>query len=456
MSETRSIVFPVPQAPAEPLSKREIAAVLRTNVLAGFSRHAFEDDVVASRLFSFHQILLNRADSIRHVLVDNAENYRRTPATIRLLNPITGTGLFLADGDDWRGQRRVVAPAFAPRMVPLLAPHIALAADAMVAELSASTGEIDLSDRMSHLALEVAGRSMFSLEMGEFGPRVRGLLRRYGEHLGRPTLLDILLPLAIPAPRDFGRWRFRRRWLGLIGEIIAARRAQPQSPSARDLLDLLSFDHETGAPIADRRLADQVGTMIAAGHATTAVALFWSLFLVASVPEVQERIAAEVQPLDLGPKNAAAAIPHLTYSRAVVSEALRLYPPAYSIVRLARRADNAAGVPVPAGTVVQIAPWVLHRHRRLWAEPEAFDPSRFLPGAPAPDRFTYLPFGAGPRVCVGAQFALTEAVLVLARLVQAFDIARTGDEPVLPVAAITVQPDHPPGFRLRHRSSRKR
>jgi cytochrome P450 len=297
---------------------------------------------------------------------------------------------------------------------------------------------------------------MFSLEMGEFGPRVRGLLRRYGEHLGRPTLLDILLPLAIPAPRDFGRWRFRRRWLGLIGEIIAARRAQPQSPSARDLLDLLSFDHETGAPIADRRLADQVGTMIAAGHATTAVALFWSLFLVASVPEVQERIAAEVQPLDLGPKNAAAAIPHLTYSRAVVSEALRLYPPAYSIVRLARRADNAAGVPVPAGTVVQIAPWVLHRHRRLWAEPEAFDPSRFLPGAPAPDRFTYLPFGAGPRVCVGAQFALTEAVLVLARLVQAFDIARTGDEPVLPVAAITVQPDHPPGFRLRHRSSRKR
>ena len=456
MSETRSIVFPVPQAPAEPLSKREIAAVLRTNVLAGFSRHAFEDDVVASRLFSFHQILLNRADSIRHVLVDNAENYRRTPATIRLLNPITGTGLFLADGDDWREQRRVVAPAFAPRMVPLLAPHIALAADAMVAELSASTGEIDLSDRMAHLALEVAGRSMFSLEMGEFGPRVRGLLRRYGEHLGRPTLLDILLPLAIPAPRDFGRWRFRRRWLGLIGEIIAARRAQPQSPSARDLLDLLSFDHETGAPIADRRLADQVGTMIAAGHATTAVALFWSLFLVASVPEVQERIAAEVQPLDLGPKNAAAAIPHLTYSRAVVSEALRLYPPAYSIVRLARRADNAAGVPVPAGTVVQIAPWVLHRHRRLWAEPEAFDPSRFLPGAPAPDRFTYLPFGAGPRVCVGAQFALTEAVLVLARLVQAFDIARTGDEPVLPVAAITVQPDHPPGFRLRHRSTRKR
>jgi cytochrome P450 len=443
----------VPQAPAEPLSKREIASVLRTNVLAGFGRQAFEDDVVVSRLFSFRQILLNRADSIRHVLVDNADNHRRSRATIRLLHPITGAGLFLADGDDWRDQRRSVAPAIAPRMIPLLTQHIALAADAMVAELSASKGEVDLSDRMAHLALEIAGRSMFSLEMSEFGPRVRGLLRQYGEHLGRPTLLDILLPLAIPAPRDFGRWQFRRRWLGLI----AARRAQSQSPSApRDLLDLLSFDHGTGAPIADHRLADQVGTMIAAGHATTAVALFWSLFLTASVPEVQEQIAAEVEPLDLGAENAAAAMPHLTYSRAVVSEALRLYPPAYSIVRLARRSDDAAGVPVPAGTVVQIAPWVLHRHRRHWDEPEAFDPSRFLPGAAVPDRFTYLPFGAGPRVCVGAQFALTEAVLVLARLVQAFDIARIGNEPVLPVAAITVQPDHPPGFRLSQRSSRKR
>jgi unspecific monooxygenase len=177
-------------------------------VLAGFGRQAFEDDVVVSRLFSFRQILLNRADSIRHVLVDNADNYRRSRATIRLLHPITGTGLFLADGDDWRDQRRSVAPAFAPRMIPLLTQHIALAADAMVAELSASKGEVDLSDRMAHLALEIAGRSMFSLEMSEFGPRVRGLLRQYGEHLGRPTLLDILLPLAIPAPRDLAAGNF--------------------------------------------------------------------------------------------------------------------------------------------------------------------------------------------------------------------------------------------------------
>jgi cytochrome P450 len=194
--------------------------------------------------------------------------------------------------------------------------------------------------------------------------------------------------------------------------------------------------------------------MIAAGHATTAVALFWSLFIVASLPDVQRRIADEVEGLDLSADNAATALPQLAYCRAVVSETLRLYPPAYSMVRRARQADNAAGVPVPAGTIVQMSPWVLHRHRRLWENPDAFDPSRFLPGSVPPDRFAYLPFGVGPRVCIGAQFATTEAVLVLARLVQAFEISRSSDEPVLPVAAITIQPDHPPGFRLWSRHGR--
>jgi cytochrome P450 len=134
-----------------------------------------------------------------------------------------------------------------------------------------------------------------------------------------------------------------------------------------------------------------------------------------------------------------------------VQEALRLYPPAYTIVRQARADDNAGGIAVPAGTIVFIAPWVLHRHRRLWPQPDVFDPARFLPGAPAPDRFAYLPFGVGPRVCIGAQFALTEATLVLAAMLKAFEIERADAEPVMPVGIVTTQPDHPPLFRLRPR-----
>ncbi len=452
MSEA-SIVFPVPPPARQDLSRRGLMTVLRTNLLAGYSDRAFEDEVVKRRLFGRDQLILNRPAAIRHVLVDNPDNYRRSPATIRLIYPITGIGLFLAEGEDWREQRRAVAPAFAPRTTPMLAAHVAAAVDALVHELErGGPVKTDLFETMQLLAIDIAGRSMFSLEMREFGPRMRELLRGYGERLGWPSMLDMMLPAAIPTPRDIGRWRFRRHWLKLIHAIIEARRSQPAGSAPRDLLDLLAVDHETGKPVAAARLADQVATMIAAGHATTGVALFWSLFIVASLPAVQERIVAETARLDLSPVGAAAALPALIYTRAVISETLRLYPPAFSIVRIARRDDVAGGVEVPAGSLVQITPWLLHRHRRLWKEPDAFDPERFMPGAPAPDRFAYLPFGAGPRVCVGAQFALTEAVLVLARLVQAFTITRTSEEPVLPVASITVQPDHPPGFRLRSRA----
>jgi cytochrome P450 len=210
-------------------------------------------------------------------------------------------------------------------------------------------------------------------------------------------------------------------------------------------------DPESGAAFSAEDLVDQVATLIAAGHETTGVALFWSLWLVAAAPNVQERLAAEAETLDLGPENAAESVPKLVYTRAVVHEALRLYPPAFTLVRQARAADDAGGIPVPPGAIVFIAPWVLHRHRRLWSQPEVFDPSRFLPGVAAPDRFAYLPFGVGPRVCIGAQFALTEATLVLATIIKAFEIERADCEPVMPVGVVTLQPARAPLFRLRRR-----
>ena len=451
-----ALSFPPPIAGREPLPAQEFAAQMRRNVLAGFSERAFEEEVLARRLFGRVQLTLNRPDAIRHVLIDNAENYRRTSGTVRLLYPIVGRGLVLAEGEDWRMQRRTVAPSFAPRTLPMLAREVGAVADELVATLAAKPGEVDFLEHTHRVAIEVAGRAMFSLEMEAFAQRMRAMLREYGEGLAQPTLIDIVLPAWLPAPADFARWRFRRRWLGLIDEIIAARQGKaaflPRDNSApRDLLELMGTDPETGRPVSRRRLADQVATMISAGHATTALALFWALYLVASAPSVQQRITEEAAPLELGPEGAADALGRLVYTRAVVQESLRLYPPAYGIFRVARRADKAAGIEVPKGAVVMIAPWLLHRHRKLWAEPDRFNPERFLPGAPAPDRFAYLPFGAGPRVCVGAQFALTEATLVLGRLVQAFEIRRADDAPVIPVAAITVRPDHPPSFRLRAR-----
>ncbi|HKM68993.1 MAG TPA: cytochrome P450 [Stellaceae bacterium] len=454
MTEAQPLVPATPQAPAGALSGRVIAKALRDNALLAFPPEAFEEEVVHRSFFGRRQIILNRPEGIHHILVENPDSYRRTPATMRMLRPLLGKGLLLSEGEDWKHQRRTAAPAFAPRTMPLLACHVARAAEADVARLAASSDRrVDLLAAMQSLALEIAGTSMFSLAMERYRPELRDLITRYTAGLGRPSLLDFLLPLAIPSPRDLARRRVRRRWVDLIGQIIAERRGKGSGEAPRDLFDLLSMarDPESGTPFSAEVLVDQVATMIAAGHETTGLALFWSLYLVAEAPAVQERLAAEVATVDLAPDHAAETLPGLVYTRAVVQEALRLYPPAFTIVRQARKPDNAGGIPVPAGAIVFMAPWVLHRHRRLWSRPEVFDPARFLPGAPAPDRFAYLPFGVGPRVCIGAQFALTEATLVLARMIQAFQIERADHEPVMPVAIVTTQPDHPPLFRVRPR-----
>jgi unspecific monooxygenase len=190
--------------------------------------------------------------------------------------------------------------------------------------------------------------------------------------------------------------------------------------------------------------------MILAGHETTAVALCWSVYLLAQVPEVQERIAQEATTA-VSDSGAEPPLSKLTYTRAVLDEVMRLYPPAYVIVRAARQSDEVAGVEMRPDDLAIISPWVLHRHRKYWHEPDAFVPERFLPGASAVDRFGYLPFGVGPRVCIGAHFALTEATLVLAELMRSFRIELVTSRPVLPVAVVTTQPDHAPLFQLHRR-----
>jgi cytochrome P450 len=443
----------VPRARAEAASGRGIARAMGQNALLAFPPAAFEEEVVVRRFFGRRQIILNKPAGIQHILIDNPGNYRRTPATMRMLRPLLGRGLLLSEGEDWKYQRRTVAPALAPRTMPMLARHVAQVTGKVIGKLATASEPVDLRAEMQFLALEIAGRSMFSVAMDRHGTTLRELIMQYAARLGRPSLLDLLLPAAIPTPRDIARRRVRQPWKELMGRIIAERQAMAPGTAPRDLFDLLSTarDPETGAGFCGERLLDQVATLMLAGHETTAVALFWAFHLLAGAPEIQEHIAAEVAALDVGPDNAAKILPQLVYTRAVIHETLRLYPPAYTLVRQARRADNAGGIAVPAGAIVFIAPWVLHRHRRLWAQPEVFDPARFLPGAPPPDRFAYLPFGIGPRVCVGAQFALTEATLVLASMIQAFRIARADDEPVEPIAIVTTQPDHPPLFRLNRR-----
>jgi cytochrome P450 len=279
------------------------------------------------------------------------------------------------------------------------------------------------------------------------------MLTDFSRHYAQPYLLDMLLPPSIPTLRDFARRRFQRRWMALIEDMMRdrLRAAPPETP--RDLFDLLraARDPETGAGFSPAQLRDQVATLILAGHETTAVTLFWALTLLAQAPDEQARLAGEVREAALGPDHAFATIASLVRTKAVVNETLRLFPPAFTLVREAIATDRIGDLTLPPRSVVMIAPWVLHRHHRLWPDPAAFDPSRFMPDAPPPPRFAFLPFGAGPRICVGAQFAMTEAILVLASVIQRFRVELADDRPVLPVAVVTTQPDHAPPFRLTRR-----
>ena len=446
---------PAPPIPRVVAGLRGFLRAARTNALGLWPEAAYEQDVYATRFLGRTTLLLNAPDAIHRVLVDNPGNYRRSPASIRILRPLTGAGLLLSEGEAWRLQRRTIAPALAPRMLPLLARHVMAVAGETVAALRGKAGgPVDLLAAMQAMALEIAGRSMFSVETAGAAPALRAMVREYGLDLARPHMADLLLPVAVPTWRDLRRRRFRRRWMGIMSGLIRDRLATAPPEAPRDLFDLLraARDPETGAGFAPDALRDQTATMILAGHETTAVTLFWALTLLAATPEAQAQVAAEVHGLDLATAVAAGAIPDLPRTRAVVAETLRLYPPAFTMVRAAIAADQVGGLAIAPGTLILIAPWVLHRHRKLWDDPDAFDPDRFAPGAPPPPRFAYLPFGAGPRVCVGAQFALMEATLGLASLVDAFEITRTDDRPILPVAIVTTQPDHAPAFRLRVRA----
>ena len=450
----RHFVPPRPDIPEKSVNWYGFLRALRTNALQIWPRDAYTKDVLEQSFFRRKRFLLNAPDAIHRVLVDNIENYRRTRATIRILRPITGEGLFLSEGDEWRHQRRTIAPTLAPRVIPMLARHIVEVADVALARLDAAAAQpIDMLAAMQFLALEIAARSMFSLEMNRYGPALRRMIKGFSADLGRPYFLDLMLPVGIPSPRDFARMRFRRRWIALMDEVVAARQREPASDQPRDLFDVLlaARDPETGAAFSQAQLRDQMATMIVAGHETTALTMFWSLYLLASAPAEQSLVAQEVADVDLSVENAGAALAKLTYTRAVVSESLRLYPPAAAIARVSAADDDIGEVKISAGSLVMISPWVLHRHANLWSEPEAFDPSRFVADKPLAHRFAYLPFGAGPRVCVGAQFALAEAALVLAKMMQRFEISLADDKPVLPITVITTQPDHPAPFRLRAR-----
>ena len=447
------LVPPAPVPPRTPLPLWRFVRQLSKSTIGIWVERAYVLPVVAAERFGRPTLMVNDPEGVRHVVAGDARGlYHKSITTRRVVRPAVGDGLVLAEGAAWKKQRRMLAPAFTPNAVNLFIPHFKAAAEVLLSDLSKSPRH-NLALAFQETALDAACRALFSMPIGGRGRRLARLARAYVKGPGRPMIWDSLAPsedfLAFLTP---GRRLFRRRWMKEVGGIVAERRAQDRDPDrAADLLDLLlqSRDPESQAEMTDAEIREQVSTFISAGFETTARVLFWTLYLLSLDKAEQQRLREEVAAFPPDKVQVLANLQKWPRLRAVLLESMRLYPPAPLFTRMAMGEDEVAGYKVAPGTLVMISPWVIHRHKRLWERPEAFIPDRFE-GKPQ-DYLTngaYIPFGCGPRICIGATFSLAEASLVLAMLLERFEVDLDDDRPVMPVSIITTMPDIEPWFRV--------
>ncbi|NHO33873.1 cytochrome P450 [Acetobacter fallax] len=455
MSVSEPFIPPMPSLPSESMGGLGVLIRLRRNGFSAFPQRCFVDSVVPLKALGRPLVLACGPEAMKAVLSVQSDEFQRLKMGRRVLSPIVGEGILVSEGDIWKRRRRAMAPAFTPRMVPTLARHIAVCAAEAVGRLPAD-GLVNVFAFTQRLALDIAAVTMFSMTSEPFGLALRTMVTDFMTGIGQPRPSDFLLPLRMPTVPGWRRHRFRRRWVALVEAIITEREEMPAGDVPRDLFDLLvrAFGDEAGVSSGEAApnqvMIDEVATMIVAGHETTATALFWACLMLARVPEWQEEVAREVSDVDLSPDHAAASLSALPVTTAVMREVLRLFPPAFMTGREAERDTELCGVPVRRGSMLLLPFWMLHRRPELWRDPDGFDPRRFLDGD-EPDRFAFLPFGAGPHVCIGAQLAMTEAVLVLARLVQGFRFSVREDVPVVPVGVLSTRPGGEAVFRFETR-----
>lgn len=429
---------------------------IRTDIL-GFleGMHGRYGDVVCARPGWLYSYLVCRPEHAKHVLVDNHKAYRKG-VVFQNLRRVAGDGLILSEGELWKRQRRLIGPSFHRKRIAEMGPLVVGAIQDLLDrwETDHRDGEpFDVLPEMSKLALDAVCRAMFGTDILD---RADTFHRTVGEALAYANyLINTFLPLPFwfPTRRNLRARRTLREGQEMIREIIRSHRERGVDQG--DLLStmLAARDDETGEGMSERQLLDEMQTFLVAGHETTAVALAWAFHLLGRDPEAAQRLRDEVDAVVGSRPPGFEDVPRLGFARRVIDESLRLYPPALATGRQALEEDAIDGWRIPKRANVTISIWVTHRHPELWDEPERFDPDRFLPersqGRP---RLAYLPFGAGPRRCIGEDFALIEATLALASIAQRFRVEAASDRPVAPRPLLTLRPAEPIRVRIESRS----
>lgn len=390
--------------------------------------------------------LVNDPDGVRSVLVANARNYGKSTIQYSALSLVTGEGLLSADTAEWKRQRPMVQPAFHRETLTTIVSHVATAAERIIDDWNSLPEGVvvDIDAAIMNAALEVVGHALFGSDLSTDADVLTNATLDALDVVIARARVPITPPAWVPTPGN-------RKLSSSVAALDRAVHSMLDSRGVRevpaDMLDLLiTARDDEGHALTETEIRDQVVTFIVAGHETVASALTWTFALLAENPEVIRSLQAEADAVLGGNAAQFADYQRLPYARAVIDETLRLYPPAWLITRNSLGDDVLGGYEVPEGSLIIMSPWLLHRHPGVWANPDRFDPQRFIEGEI--DRSAFIPFGAGPRQCIGRDFAYVEAVLLLSSLVAHFDLAYPAGQQRPPaVPLVTMRPAN--GLHLR-------
>ncbi len=410
-------------------------------------------DLVGFSVGGARVYFINHPDLIRRVLQDNHHNYSKDTIQYNTLATVTGKGLLTNDGEEWLRHRRMEQPAFSRSRLAVLDRVIVPALGAMLERWSRQYSDqpLDVDREMMAVTLEIVGQSLFSIDLRKDAPRLTQAVLTALDHVIYRAQNPFAPPDWIPTPQNLAFRRALRQLDQAVYEIMENRRQSGERYD--DLLGmLLEARDETsgGLALTDRQIRDEIITLLIAGHETVASALTWSWYLLAQHPAVWEQMREEVAQLPLERFPCYADLERLSFTAAVFSEALRLYPPAWLITRKAIGEDELNGQKIPAGSLIVISPYVIHRHPQFWEDAEMFLPQRFTSGRERTiPRFAYIPFGGGPRLCIGNNFAMIEGTLILAGVTQRYSLELATDKPVQVDPLVTLRPHHGLPMRLR-------
>ena len=388
--------------------------------------------------------LVTHPDDVDRVMRVNAKNYGKRTIQYENLALVTGDGLLAADTQSWKRQRKLIQPAFHHEAIMRVGPDTVLVTERMLKNWQKlpNNSVIDIDDDMMHAALEIVGRSLFGTDLaGDVEKTAQATLDALDIIVARART-PITFPKWIPTPNNRKLAKALRQLAGAVQRILDERKKITAIAGVDrdvDMLDLLLAAHDDEGGLNSKELRDQIVTFIVAGHETVASSLTWTWWLLGSHQDVQTKLQKEVDEVLQGKNPEVKDVANLPYTRAVVDEALRIFPPGWVVSRRSLGEDVLGGHEIPEKSVIIISPWATHRHPEAWNKAESFDPTRFMPDAPTPQKGTYLPFGIGPRMCIGKDFAILESVLMIARIAQEWNLTPAGSEPI-PRALVMVRP----------------